>query len=45
MAHTNPGDEDLRELLTSATTIAIVGTSGNPDKASHGIMRKLQHAG
>jgi len=45
MAHTNPGDEDLRELLTSATTIAIVGASGNPDKASHGIMRKLQHAG
>jgi predicted CoA-binding protein len=45
MAHTNPSDEDLRQLLTTATTIAIVGASGNPDKASHGIMQKLQHAG
>jgi predicted CoA-binding protein len=45
MAHTNPSNDDLRQLLTSATTIAIVGASGNPDKASHGIMQKLQHAG
>jgi predicted CoA-binding protein len=45
MAHTNPGNEELRQLLTSATTIAIIGASGNPDKASHGIMQKLQHAG
>jgi len=45
MAYTNPSNEDLRQLLTSATTIAIVGASGNPDKASHGIMQKLQHAG
>ena len=45
MAHTNPGDDELRQLLTSATTIAMIGASGNPDKASHGIMQKLQHAG
>jgi predicted CoA-binding protein len=45
MAHTNPGNDQLRQLLTSATTIAIVGASGNPDKASYGIMQKLQHAG
>jgi predicted CoA-binding protein len=45
MTHTNPSNDDLRQLLTSATTIAIVGASGNPDKASHGIMQKLQHAG
>ncbi len=32
-------------MLTDATTIAIVGASSNPDKESHGIMRKLQHAG
>ena len=45
MAHTNPGNGELRQLLTSATTIAMVGASGNPDKASHGIMQKLQHVG
>jgi len=45
MAHTNPGNNELRQLLTSATTIAMVGAFGNPDKASHGIMQKLQHAG
>ena len=45
MAHTNPGNDELRHLLTSATTIAMVGASGNPDKASYGIMQKLQHDG
>ncbi|HEY7169265.1 MAG TPA: CoA-binding protein [Vicinamibacterales bacterium] len=45
MAHTNPGNDQLRQLLTSATTVAIVGASGNPDKASYGIMQKLQHEG
>jgi uncharacterized protein len=45
MAYTNPGNDQLRQLLTSATTVAIVGASGNPDKASYGIMQKLQHAG
>jgi len=25
MAHSNPSDQELRELLTNATTIAIVG--------------------
>jgi uncharacterized protein len=43
--HTNPSDEQITELLTHAHTIAIVGASGNPDKASYGIMQKLQHAG
>jgi uncharacterized protein len=45
MPHTNPSDDQLKQLLTDATTIAIVGASSNPDKASHGIMRKLQQAG
>ena len=45
MAHQNPPDQELRQLLTDATTIAMVGASSNPDKASHGIMQKLQHAG
>lgn len=45
MAHANPSDAELKQLLTSATTIAIVGASSNPDKASHGIMQKLQSVG
>jgi predicted CoA-binding protein len=45
MSHTNPSDGDIRTLLTNATTIAMVGASSNPDKASHGIMQKLQHVG
>jgi predicted CoA-binding protein len=45
MAHANPSDDDLRRLLTDATTIAMVGASSNPDKASHGIMQKLQTVG
>jgi uncharacterized protein len=45
MPHANPPDADLEALLTDATTIAIVGASSNPDKDSHGIMRKLQKAG
>jgi uncharacterized protein len=45
MAHRNPPDPELEQLLTNATTIAIVGASANPEKASHGIARKLQEAG
>jgi len=45
MAHQNPSDQALKQLLTDATTIAMVGASSNPDKASHGIMQKLQRAG
>ena len=45
MPHSNPSDQDLKELLTNATTIAIVGASPNPDKAPYGIMQKLLSAG
>src|SRR3954465_11470388 len=45
MAHANPSDQQLKQLLTDATTIAVVGASSNPDKASHGIMQKLQRVG
>jgi predicted CoA-binding protein len=45
MSHSNPSDQELKELLTNATTIAIVGASSNPDKAPYGIMQKLQKAG
>ena len=43
--HRNPSDAQIKELLTKARTIAIVGASGNPDKSSHGIMQKLQQVG
>ena len=45
MAHTNPSDAELTRLLTDATTIAVVGASSNADKASYGIMQKLQQEG
>ena len=45
MPHSNPSDRDLKQLLTDATTIAMVGASADPDKASYGIMQKLQSAG
>src|SRR6478609_8599029 len=45
MAHANPSDPELTQLLTDATTIAMVGASSNPDKESHGIMRKLLSVG
>jgi predicted CoA-binding protein len=45
MPHTNPSDDRLKQLLTSATIIAIVGVSSNPEKPSYGIMQRLQKAG
>jgi uncharacterized protein len=45
MAHRNPPDEALKQLLTGARTVAIVGASSNPDRPSNGIMRKLLEAG
>jgi predicted CoA-binding protein len=45
MSHSNPSDQDLKQLLTDATTIAIVGASSNPDRASYGIMEKLLRSG
>jgi predicted CoA-binding protein len=45
MPHQNPPDADLKQLLTDASTIAMIGASSNPEKASHGIMQKLQSVG
>ena len=38
-------DEDIRELLEGAKTIALVGASDNPGRASYGVMRFLQDHG
>jgi uncharacterized protein len=43
--HTNPSDADLKELMSKASTIAVVGASSNPERSSYGIMRKLQSVG
>lgn len=45
MSHRNPSEQIIRALLTDATVIAMVGASSNPERASHGIMEKLQRAG
>jgi predicted CoA-binding protein len=45
MAHRNPSDAELKNLLTEARTIAMIGASSNPDKASYGIMQQLQKRG
>jgi uncharacterized protein len=38
-------DEDFRELLTKARTIAVVGASDRPNRPSYGVMRFLQDHG
>jgi predicted CoA-binding protein len=45
MAHRNPSDAELKDLLVNARTIAMIGASSNPEKASHGIMQRLQEVG
>ena len=42
MTATAPSDEDIRKLLLSTKTIAIVGVSANTDKASNHVARYLQ---
>jgi len=38
-------DEEIAELLTSARTIAMIGASDRPDRASYGVMKFLQDHG
>jgi len=38
-------DADLRALLEETRTIALVGASDRPDRASYGVMRTLQNHG
>ena len=45
MSNVNPSDEELRALLISARTIAVVGASAKPDRPSHQIMQILLDAG
>ena len=45
MAHSNPSDDDLKQLLADAATIAVVGASSKPDRPSYGVMKILMAAG
>ena len=38
-------DEEIAELLANARTIAMVGASDRPDRASYGVMKFLQDHG
>ncbi len=38
-------DSEIRELITAARTIALVGASNRPDRASHEVMAFLQGHG
>src|SRR5260221_8753046 len=45
MDHDSYPDDYLREILTRARTIAVVGASPRPHRPSHGVMRYLQRRG
>jgi predicted CoA-binding protein len=45
MNHDDYADAYLRDILASARTIAVVGTSPRPHRPSHGVMRFLQRHG
>ena len=45
MAHRNPPDSAIRQLLISASTIAVVGASSNPERSSNGVMGRLLQVG
>ncbi len=41
----SPSDDDIRSILTSVRTIALVGASANPHRPSHEVMAFLQARG
>ena|SRR5450432_1792357 len=41
----NPPDDELKQILIAAKTIAMVGASENPEKPSHRIFKQLLDAG
>ncbi|MFN4202388.1 MAG: CoA-binding protein [Tabrizicola sp.] len=40
-----PSDADIRDILTSVKTIALVGWSPRPDRPSHRVAEFLKHKG
>ncbi len=43
--HENPGEDEIRTLLSAAKTVAVVGLSDRPYRTSHAIARALQGFG
>ena len=41
MTHQNPPDAIIRQMLSDARTIAVVGASSNPSRPSYGIFAQL----
>jgi len=41
----NPTDTEIIDLLQRAQTIAVIGLSPNPSRASHGVARAMQRFG
>jgi predicted CoA-binding protein len=41
----NPPRDTIRQMLTRARTIAVVGLSDNPARPSHGVSRSMQEFG
>lgn len=45
MTWENPTNEELKQILTSAKTIAVVGLSSNPERTSYQIAKIMQQEG
>ena len=45
MPFTNPEPEEIKALLQRVKTIAVVGFSPKPGRASHGVARQMQRFG
>lgn len=45
MAWENPSNEQMKEILESAKTIAVVGLSANPERTSHQVSKAMQENG
>ncbi|UNM90426.1 CoA-binding protein [Vagococcus sp. CY52-2] len=45
MAYKDLGEKKVKEILTNAKTIAVVGLSDNPEKTSYRVAEVMQNAG
>lgn len=45
MAFENPSNEQIRDILTNAKTIAVVGLSDKPERTSYMVSEAMQQAG
>ncbi len=45
MAFKNPGNDQLRQILVNAKTIAVVGLSDKPDRTSYMVAEAMQQRG